>query len=100
LLLGHENFDVIWQTFIGSGRIPADILCVEESFDLEGYCKWETLSGEEEFLLQDGFLVIQLEIWVKSDNGWWYCWEDTDATTIRYDLSASVADDFGVGGVE
>ena len=100
VLLNHENYDVIRQYFTGRGRIPADILCVEESFDLEEYCRWETLSGAEDFLLKDGFLVIQFEIKVKSNNQCWYMWEDLEATTIRYDLSASVADDFEVGGVE
>jgi len=100
VLLHHDNYDVIRQSFTGSGRIPTDVLCVDVSFDIEEYCKWETLSGEEDFLKKAGFLVIQFDIKVRSNNQCWYIWEDTAATTIRYDLSASVSDDFEVGGAE
>lgn len=100
ILQEYENYEVIKQSFTGGGRIPSDILCVDVSFDLEEYCKWNTLSGDEEFLLQDGFLVIQFEIKVKSNSQCWYVWENIAATTIRYDLSACVSDDYEVGGVE
>ncbi len=86
-------------------------------FSLEQYAKIQTINGEEEFIKQTGFIVIQMEIKVKSNQHVLYeftNWSDTkiaiDAITadwnyvkgdiIRYDLSKCIVDDYEVGGVE
>lgn len=94
-----------------------NILCDIMEFSLEQYAKIQTINGEEEFIKQSGFIVIQMEVKVKSNQQVLYeftNWSDTkiakDAITadwnyvkgdiIRYDLSKCIVDDYEVGGVE
>lgn len=106
-----------YQKWTGSCYIPADVLCVEESFDLEKYALLQTITGEEEFFKKKGFLTISFEIRMKSDIGEWQefsNWNHTELAedalnsgwsyvagdVVRYDLSKSIAEDYEVGGVE
>ncbi len=119
LLLQHQNFEVIQQTFSGSGMIPVDILCVseEDRIFFEEYVKVQTITGKEYFIKQNGFLIIQIELMVKSNENRWYIfdkWTETELARdalaegwnyvsgdiIRYDLSKSIREDYEVGGVE
>ena len=119
----HENYDVILQRFYGTDRLPEDILCVPANlkekygFSFEEYTNVQTISGREAFIKQRGYLVVNFEITVKSEEGIWYTFMDWDKTelyedavaagwnylpgdVIRYDLSKCVADDYELGGVE
>lgn len=119
ILINHENYDVIVQSFTGKGHLPEDILCVaiEEANTFEEYIKRQTITGKETFFKQDGYLIIHFEIRVRSNNGTWYrflCWNETELAedalaagwnyiagdVIRYDLSKSIKEDYEVGGVE
>lgn len=117
ILRRHENYDVILQRFLGTGFIPADILCVAKEFPLEEYAKKNTFSGREDFFFRTGYLIIHFDISVKSNEGVVYNynkWQETklfeDATKggwgyipgdiIRYDLSKSIAEDYEIGGSE
>ena len=94
----EENADVIFQRWTGSGFIPADVVCLAAD-DAEGY------------------LIVNFEIRVKSNDDVWYTfeeWENTELAqdaveegwnyvfgdVIRYDLSKSIADDYEIGGME
>ncbi len=94
----EENADVIFQRWTGSGFIPADVVCLAAD-DIEGY------------------LIVNFEIKVKSNDDVWYTfegWESTELAqdaaevgwnyvpgdVIRYDLSKSIADDYEIGGME
>lgn len=122
-LENQEHYDVILQRFYGTGRIPQNILCVPKNmkekygFSLEEYLEEHTITGREEFFLHTGYLMIHLDIKIKSEEGRWYLfnqWENTelykDAVSdgwfflpgdiIRYDLSSGVADDYEIGGLE
>ena len=117
VLQQYDEYKVILQSFIGTGFIPADILCVEKEFPLEEYAEKNTFSGREEFFLRDGYLIVHFDIYVESNEGVVYYfdkWQETelfeDAKTegwsyipgdiIRYDLSKSIADDYEIGGSE
>lgn len=85
-------------------------------FDFEDYMDINTVSGDEEFFRNDGYLVVHFDIMVRGDSGEWYEfseWSDTDlyadfkdkpryteGDVIWYDLSKSSGDDYEVGGVE
>jgi len=122
-LKNHENHEVILQRFCGTGRISEDVLCVpvhmkeRYGFSLEEYTKLQTITGREEFFKQNGSLVINFEIKLKSEEGVWYIfdvWETTKlyedsrkkgwnympGDIIRYNLAESVADDYEIGGLE
>lgn len=117
VLRQHEKYEVILQSFIGNGFIPADILCVAKEFPLEEYAEKNTFSGREEFFFRDGYLIIHFDISVKSNEGVVYYfdkWQETElfedakkegwsyisGDIIRYDLSKSIADDYEIGGSE
>jgi len=117
LLYSWENHEVILQQFRGNGLVSAEVLCVKKDFPLEEYAKKNTLTGREEFLMNEGYLIVSLDIKVKSNQGVWYTfdsWERTkvakDAETsgwkyvpgdvIRYDLSKSIIEDYEIGGSE
>ncbi len=117
VLQQYDEYEVILQSFIGTGFIPADILCVEKEFPLEKYAEKNTFSGREEFFLRNGYLIVHFDIYVESNEGVVYYfdkWQETelfeDAKTegwsyipgdiIRYDLSKSIADDYEIGGSE
>ena len=123
LLERHENHEVIVQRFSGKGRIPAEVLCVTEDmqqiygFSVEEYTKKQTITGREAFFKQNGYLVINFDIKIKSEEGIWYTFSDWENTKlyqdwmaagwnyvpgdiIRYDLSKSIADDYEIGGIE
>lgn len=88
-----------------------------QPFSLEEYVSKQTITGKENFFKRSGYLVIQFEIRVKSEENVWYMferWHDTklakdalaagwkyvSGDVIRYDLSKSIADDYEVGGME
>jgi len=119
LLLQHENYDVIQQQFEGRGMISEDVLCVleKDSAFYEEYLKIQTFTGKEEFIKKSGYLIIQFEIKLKSNENRWYTfdkWMETELAmdavkegwnyiagdVIRYDLSKSIREDYEVGGVE
>lgn len=106
--------------FVGAGEecmVCHTVLQDVRPFSLEEYSARQTLTGKEEFLLQNGFLVIRFEILVKSEENVWYRFSDWKATElaedaraqgwnyvpgdiIRYDLGKSIADDYEIGGSE
>ena len=100
LLIQQPHYDVILQRFLGKALIPSDVWCVpadkKEAF--EEYAKTQTMTGKEEFFLQNGKLTITFEIRVKSNQDKWYFFETGDV--ICYDLGKSIADDYEVGGME
>jgi hypothetical protein len=94
----EEKEDVIFQRWTGSGFIPTDVVCLAAD-------------------VADGYLIVNFQIRVKSNDDVWYTfdnWENTELAqdaaeegwnydpgdVIRYDLSKSIADDYEIGGME
>ena len=88
-----------------------------KSFSLEEYMSKQTISGREPFFKQNGYLVVNFDIKVKSNDNVWYTfdewmstelrrdaieagWNYVSGDVIRYELSQAIADDYEVGGIE
>lgn len=107
--------------YVSGSRTECEI-CQErlenlEKFSLEDYAELQTITGEEPFFKQNGYLVINLEIEVKSNTNDRYIFDDWKNTKlaqdipkagwgyfegdiIRYNLAKGISDDYEVGGVE
>ena len=113
----EEPVDI--QKWEGQLWMPPELLCVglDDVAEFEEYSSRQTLTGREEFIKQEGFLVVHFEIEAVSAGGEQYTftnWEETELAedalaegwnyvpgdVIRYDLSQNAGMDYEVGGVE
>ncbi len=99
-LLLQKNYGVILQRFLGRGFIPTDVWCVpvDKKVTFENYVKQQTVTGKEDFFIQNGYLIISFNIRVKSNRDKWYIYNTGEV--IRYDLNKSVDEDYEIGGME
>lgn len=99
-LLLQKNYGVILQMFLGRGFIPTDVWCVpmDKIVTFENYVKQQTVTGKEDFFIQNGYLIISFNIRVKSNRDKWYIYNTGEV--IRYDLKKSVDEDYEIGGME
>lgn len=114
-----EGCDSVCYVYGGESRCN---VCLQELSDMEDFSPEEymlkqTITGKEPFFKQNGYLIINLEIRVKSNQNVWYKfteWKNTELAkdalssgwnyipgdVIRYDLSRSIAEDYEIGAIE
>lgn len=116
IYLTEKESDVCWA---GEFSLPTELYVVEKEKqkDFEWYKQQNSISGEEEFFIKEGYLGVCFTIEFETISGTkleFKQWEDTklysdmkDAgwnckagDVIRYDLKLSSAQDYVVGGVE
>ncbi len=114
--LTQKESDACW---IGEFSLPTELYVVEKEKqkDFEWYKQRNSISGEEEFFIKEGYLGVRFTIEFETASGMsveFKQWEETklysdmkDAgwnckagDVIRYDLGLSSAQDYVVGGVE